>query len=102
MGVAARRRVAPLQVHAGQPAVRHDFPAQNMVVRRADYLALPPEEESEHHLVHALTAAESVSCTRRTPSSFVASSRFSARIWRGRRSSGAGAGATFVSAACAS
>jgi glycosyltransferase involved in cell wall biosynthesis len=30
------------------------FPAQNVVVRRADYLALAPEEGSEHQLVRAL------------------------------------------------
>jgi hypothetical protein len=32
------------------------FPAQNVVVRRADYLALAAEEGSEHQLVRALTA----------------------------------------------
>lgn len=31
------------------------FPAQNVVVRRADYLALTEEEGSEHQLVRALT-----------------------------------------------
>ena len=32
------------------------FPAHNLVVHRSDYLAVPPEEDSEHHLVAALAA----------------------------------------------
>ncbi len=56
LGVASRRRLAPLPLHAGKPPLREEFPTDTVVVRREDFLELDARDVSEHRLAAALVA----------------------------------------------